>query len=345
MSRAARDPLGADKLPALPLATAMVHEALPDPPHGEIRDKLADDGAARVDRAVTLMEDAIKAYNERVTGVLEARLRGPKARKGTRFWSDRVKVAPGLYESSRVEALPGHRTEVKALDATYVLPERTVDEIGEAIRPVGLRIVADAAGGVAKSLGRPNTGLAAFDWSVIEAAVDSAVAAMADVAERHAQDIRREILSADSSEDSLNQVIDRILAAQRRGGNWLLMYGRTLATALAGDAALAAARAMGVTHTQWLSRRDPKVRETHRVADGQVRPVDGKFQVGGFRLRFPADPEVLPEGIREVANCRCSLIFAPPSADKRKALALVKAGTPAAARQLLARRQDGITEG
>lgn len=694
MSRAARDPLAADRLSALLAAQAMIHESLPDPPQGRIRDKLADDGAARVDRAVTLMEDVIKAYNDRVAGVVEARLRGPKARKGTRFWSDQVKARGDLYQGRGLDPLNDHRTglEHKALDATYVLPERTVDEIGPAIRPVGLRIVADAAGGVAKSLGRPNTGLAAFDWSVIETAVDSAVQAMADVAERHARDVRREILSADSSADSLDQVIDRILEAQRRGGNWLLMYGRTLATALAGDAALAAARALGVTHTQWLcvaadteiwatgalnvarrwstegllrittdqgsgargelavtpdhpllcqrgwiparelhsgdylirsvfteraagsdpdvqslpaqigetfaaanelrpaqrvmraavdfdsqgdggyvdvvpidgeladrlqpstsepraqqlltlpdldlehlllararhdmrirlsssdvqgghegiaprsdlgtfvgdsvmsgsrfvapwdvplfddaldhlkgsgvsppnrsrgfagkisggdtvlvedaatpseglgraslgesfrslseaaasgvtsreqadggaqaapdgfsadigqgggdlprgfpsliatdqiinikfdsvpahvydlqtgtgwfvangyiihnSRRDDRVRETHRVADGQVRPVDGgKFQVGAYRLRFPGDPEVLPGGIGELANCRCSLLWSQPSADKRKALALVKAGTPAAARQLLARRQDGIAEG
>jgi hypothetical protein len=283
----------------------MVHEALPDPPHGEIRDKLADDGAARVDRAVELMESVIKSYNERVAGVVEARLRGPKARKHTRFWSDQVKVGVEVSQGGGLDSLTGQGAglEYKTLDATYILPERTVDEIGKAVRPVGLRIVADAAGGVAKSLGRPNVGLAAFDRATVEAAVDSAVAAMADVAERHARDIRREILAADSSAESLDQVIDRILEAQRRGGNWLLMYGRTLATALAGDAALAAARAMGVTHTQWLSKRDPRVRETHRTADGQVRPVDGKFQVGAFRLRFPADPAVLPEGIREVANC------------------------------------------
>jgi hypothetical protein len=114
-----------------------------------------------------------------------------------------------------------------------------------------------------------------------------------------------------------------------------LLAGRTLATALTGDAALAAAKALGVTHVQWLTRRDDRVRETHRVADGQVRPVGAKFAVGGFGLRFPADPEVLPEGGPEVYGCRCSLLFAPPSPLRAKAVALAQRGTEVSARRLV----------
>lgn len=341
MSRAGGDPLAADELPELPAEQLMVFEAPPDPPAGPVRDAMADAGSARVDRAVALMDTAITGYNERLAAVVEARIRGPKARKGTRFWNqspDGVKVGGGPVFIRGVDGSSTHKTpvgvELKALDASYVLPERTVDELAKVIRPVCLRIVADATSNVAKSLKRPNTGLAAFDWADINATVDDAVKRLLEVNERHARDIRGEILRADSSADSLDQATDRVMEATRRGGRWLLLAGRTLATALTGDAALAAARALGVTHTQWLTRHDDRVRETHREADGQIRPVGIKFRVGDFGLRFPADPEVLPEGGREVYGCRCSLLFAPPSGQRGKAVALVAHGTPLAAERL-----------
>jgi hypothetical protein len=337
VSSAARDPLRADELDPLYVSQLMVFEAAPDPAPGPERDALAAGGAARIDRAVALMEAAIAGYNERFEAVVEARLRGPKARKGTRFWSDRV-----ISEKSRgVNGSVAHKSQVsadielKALDASYVLPQRVVDELADVVRPVGLRIVADASAAVAKSLGRPNVGLAAFDWKTIHDAVDSTVQRMLEVNERHARDIRREILGADSTAESLDAAVARVLEATRRGGKWLLISGRTLATALAGDAALGAARALGVIHTQWLSRRDGRVRHTHVTADGQERPIGSKFTVGAFRLRFPADPEVLPAGASEVMNCRCSLLFAAPIPARKRAVGLVERGTPAAARRLL----------
>lgn len=335
----------------------MVHEAPPDPPEGPIRDGLAEEAAARVDRAVALMDTAVDGYNQRLAAVVVARMRGPKARKGTRFWEQAqtkalVGASPGPpHPPDRVTSeffrgetdLSAHirGMEVKALDATYVLPDKTVAEISGAIHPVGLRIVADAASSVAKTLGRPNASLAAFDWSQVEAAVDSAVEQMLGAAARQATEVRRVLLDADSTAADLDEAIDRVAQAVRRGGNWLKIYGRTLATALAGDAALAAARALGVTHCQWISRRDDHVRPTHRVADGQERPIGSKYQVGAFRLRFPGDPEVLPEGIREVANCRCGLLPAQPPPERARAVGLVEHGTPGPARQLLATREMG----
>jgi hypothetical protein len=341
VSSAARDLLTADDLADLPLTQVMVHEAPPDPPQGPIRDALADDAAARVDRAVAAMDAAVSAYNDRLAGVVEARLRGPRARKGTRFWSEQVKSVSGVRVDDSVRTY--NRTETKALDGDYILPDRTVDEIADAVRPVGLRIVADAASHVAQSLGRPNVGLAAFDWATVEQAVDSAVQQMLACSRRQAQMVRAVIMEANSTAEDLDHVIDQVLAAVRRGGNWNLMYGRTLATALAGDAALAAAKAMGVTHMQWISRRDDRVRPTHRIADGQERPIGQPYQVGAFRLRFPGDPSVLPEGIGEVAGCRCGLLFAKPLAGIEHATTLADSGTPDAARALLAAPAVGET--
>lgn len=285
MSSAARDPLAADELPELSCAQLMVGEAPPVPAPGPERDALAAGGAQRIDRAVALMESVINAYGERLESVVGARLRSPKTRKGTRWWSQSKalavgvppthvvrtsgpapretltnpihdRVTPGFFRG--VDASSAHisptrgAVELKSIDASYVLPERITGELATAVRPVALRIVADASASVAKSLGRPNTGLAAFDWRALESAVDSVVGRLADVNERHARDIRAAILAADSTDETLDAALERVMEATRRGGRWLLLAGRTLATALAGDAALAAAKAMGVTHTQWL---------------------------------------------------------------------------------------------
>lgn len=345
MSSAARDPLGADALPALAVSQARVSEAAPDPPPGPDRAALAEHGAARVDRAVALMEQAVSGYTDRLAGVVAARMRSPKSRKGTRWWSDRVKSAQergvnGPVALTSREQAGGATTttvETKALDVDHILPERTVTEIADVVRPVGLRIAAEAAGDTAKQLGRPNVGLAAFDQRAIDSAIESVVARMLETNRRHAADIRREITGADATAESLDEAIDRVMEATKRGGRWLLINGRTLATALAGDAALAAASALGCTHTQWISRRDDRVRASHVRADGQVRAVGAAFQVGLFRLRFPGDPLVLPAGAQEVHGCRCFLAPIPPDRMHTKVVTAARAGTPGAARELTRR--------
>lgn len=57
-----------------------------------------------------------------------------------------------------------------------------------------------------------------------------------------------------------------------------------------------------VESTEWLSSRDAFTRLTHLDADGQVRPLGKKFQVGGSNLLYPGDPSGSAE---ETINCRC----------------------------------------
>jgi len=59
---------------------------------------------------------------------------------------------------------------------------------------------------------------------------------------------------------------------------------------------------------RWQSTPDQRVRETHRHADGQIRPLADPFEIGGHRLQFPGDP-LGPAG--EVINCRCSARYGP----------------------------------
>lgn len=250
-------------------------------------------------------------YLTRVGEVVLARLRGPRARKGTRWWS--------LHENKAVADVPPG-IEVKALDPEYVVPDSVVDEVDGAARPVALRIARDAASDTARRLGaepRDVTldGMFAVDENVIANAVEKVLADLLGVARRHVGEIRKEVLAADSDAASLDEVLDRVEGAHRRGGNWVLLRGRTLSTALVNDSALRQAIALGCTHKQWLSKRDERVRTTHAVitgADGQVRPVDEPFHVGIVRLMFPGDPSGLPATWPEIANCRCSMLFRRP---------------------------------
>jgi hypothetical protein len=230
---------------------------------------------------------------QRSLAVVTARVKGPKARKHTRWWDQVETKGGGTAVLTR---------ELKALDPAYVVPDKLEAELREEIRPVVLRIATEAAKETSSNLGG-GSDLTAFDMGDLTAAVEDVISRILGVADAHAKVVRAAVLDSDKTAEDLDEVLDNIKAAHDRGGNWLLMAGRTLGNALVNDAALRTAVRLGVTHTQWLSKRDDRVRHTHVVADGQVRPVGETFTVGKFQLKHPGDPADLPASWGEVANC------------------------------------------
>jgi HK97 family phage portal protein len=70
-------------------------------------------------------------------------------------------------------------------------------------------------------------------------------------------------------------------------------------------AATIAARVTGKPLVRvWRTRRDNRVRETHRLAEGQRQPPGVPFLVGGEPLMYPGDPAGSPD---LVFGCRCRL--------------------------------------
>lgn len=70
--------------------------------------------------------------------------------------------------------------------------------------------------------------------------------------------------------------------------------------------AMRRAASKGVKQTRvWLATLDMRTRHEHRVLDGQRRDIDEPFEVDGYKLRFPGDPEA-PGHL--IYNCRCTLI-------------------------------------
>jgi hypothetical protein len=292
-----------------------------------VRDALVAATEARAEAAETAFAAVLNNALARMQGVTLARMGGPRARKDTRWWQ-----GPDTLE-------------FKAVNPAYVVPDKLAGEVEDALRPVALRVAMDAAADAARRLGvdpgPAGDGMFAVDQNRISAAVEDAISEILGVTQRQAEDVRATILEADKTAADLDEVLDRIEAAYRKGGNWVLMSGRTLANGLVNEAALIQAQALGVTHAQWLSRRDARVRATHRLADGQVRALGDKFRVGLFELRFPGDPTDLPASWEEIANCRCGLLFATPGEAHQEAVRRLSEATtpgelPEAAARLLA---------
>lgn len=70
------------------------------------------------------------------------------------------------------------------------------------------------------------------------------------------------------------------------------------------------------SHT-WLATRDQRVREAHRAADGQCRPLEQPYEVGGEPLMHPCDPAGSPGNI---IQCRCTETFGVSACASKAAL-------------------------
>lgn len=82
-----------------------------------------------------------------------------------------------------------------------------------------------------------------------------------------------------------------------------LQIAQTTGTGAFEASQMEAYRQAGVDRVRWMSQRDGRVRETHRVGtgvDGEEARLGTAFSNG---CRFPGDPE---GPLREVVNCRCT---------------------------------------
>lgn len=256
------------------------------------------------------MMTAATAYATRVRGVVLSRLQGPKARKHTRHWE------PGPDRAGAKDARPAG-LEFKVMDPDYIVPDSLVAESVEAMRDAAQTVAGDAARDAADRVFSGGDsgpgGMFEIDTDLLGELIDEALEDVLGAAQRYADNLREAITEGESDGIALDDLIDNVEEAADKGGNWLRLGARTIGTALAARSVLEQARTLGVTHTQWISRRDERVRLSHRRADGQVRPIGEPFDVGGFALEYPGDPSGLPETAQQVHGCRCGLLLADPT--------------------------------
>jgi hypothetical protein len=88
------------------------------------------------------------------------------------------------------------------------------------------------------------------------------------------------------------------------------VIARTEVIAASNFGSRAAAKATGLPLIkEWLATNDNRTRDTHRAANGQKRPLDEPYTVGGARLMFPGDTSLGAPG-SETIQCRCAEVYA-----------------------------------
>ena len=68
----------------------------------------------------------------------------------------------------------------------------------------------------------------------------------------------------------------------------------------------------GMTKKTWHTEQDLRVRHTHVPMDGKTIPIDGVFDVGGVKMKYPKDVDtdgMNPSLLREITNCRCAVSY------------------------------------
>lgn len=292
--------------------------------HRETKAAEDDEDPARADLE-DAVADALEALAETWVERAVARLRSPKQRKHTRHWSPE-------YEHDT-------RLGTKAVDAARIVDgQRWAQEAQEAVAAILADTTAEQAERLARDLGVADalTDASPPDSPAAETAAVALLAAagtalpvwllhrlarrvvqpvldlVATSAERIAAVLADAITDGDRSGMDLGDIADRVRDFRGTQQQWARGLAVQTATATVegaqtttAEAAVDAGTLRAVNRT-WRSRRDERVRETHRVAHGQVQPVGEPFTIGTARLRYPGDP-LAP--FRETANCRCRLTY------------------------------------
>jgi len=84
---------------------------------------------------------------------------------------------------------------------------------------------------------------------------------------------------------------------------------RTETAIAAAEAQERGARESGVDVVkEWVAIEDDRTRTDHSIVDGQIREMDGTFQVGPDTMKAPHDPNA---SAGNVINCRCVMNYIP----------------------------------
>lgn len=113
------------------------------------------------------------------------------------------------------------------------------------------------------------------------------------------------ILQGESIPDIATRLAEKVGEANRKSA---IRNARTITTGVEGAGRIDAykrAEGLGVDMAQeWLAAHDLRTRHSHRILDGQRQPVGEPFEVDGYKLRYPGDPDA-PGYL--IYNCRCTV--------------------------------------
>lgn len=110
--------------------------------------------------------------------------------------------------------------------------------------------------------------------------------------------------------ERLDQIAKRLATGLATSNmNKMLTFARTGMTQAqnAGrQVRLEEAQTMGIkVHKEWMATFDGRTRWQHADLDGQKRPLNKPFRIGGYEIMYPGDPTAHPS---MTYNCRCTLV-------------------------------------
>ncbi|MFP1628855.1 phage portal protein [Streptomyces sp. 5K101] len=245
------------------------------------------------DQARTAVETALTALFARQEGVVTARLRSPKARKGTRYWLD--------------DGPTDTRGGSRPMDMGKVVgAEKWQDEVITTLTPVLARLAGSAAKDAADALGSTVSGGASAG---IGAAVLTAATVAADTMRAFHRALELTLDEAQQAGAGLEALIGAVteMLQGEESTHVIGSIAESAATATVNGAvdAVAAATSPNIERT-WHTRRDDRVRPAHAAAEGLTLPVKQPFEMEGWPVRFPGDP-LAPRSL--TLNCRCRLRY------------------------------------
>lgn len=194
--------------------------------------------------------------------------------------------------------------QLRVLDAEDLLADPKSHDV-TLIRRLIRGIVADRGAQALAELGLA----LAFDSQATEVAdwvrshVSRAVNLPNDVTK---QMLREAIAEGLESGDDLNQIVARVRGVFDDRRDNAVTIARTETAPAYNFASVKAYDQSGVVEAkEWLTAGDETVREWHRLAEGQVVPLNASFSVGPDMLEYPGDPSGDPSN---TINCRCTVV-------------------------------------
>lgn len=151
--------------------------------------------------------------------------------------------------------------------------------------------------------------LAAISPSVFEALRQRAIQNYGDALYDTLKSVVDNAFTSGLSAEETAQVISQAFVDV--GPTTASMMAETMIATISNERSLTAANQAFAERPQpvfkvWETRKDARVRPAHSATEGQTRPLDQPFSVGGFSMMFPGDPS---GPINLVARCRCSLSY------------------------------------
>lgn len=233
--------------------------------------------------------------------VIAAKLRGSKAREGTRFWDP----PPPEHETKEFKV------------GRFVDKERWLGELEDELRPILDRLYESFI----------KRGAALFEEKGKRQRRRDRVAAAADKArlakltadrisearDYHAAWLDRLTEMADriaaQPNSTVDGLIDQIEVRYSHAAEEVTAVAHSQAIGATNEAQLEVVRDLGVKGKKvWWTATDNRVRDAHRLVHGQRRDLDKPFTLGKISMDYPGDRSAPP---KLWINCRCVLLFYP----------------------------------